>query len=81
MYSYEPRFKKKSKNGFEEDFCEMMNNVRIGKTIKNMRNYRDFKLVTIERSRIYFVSEPVYHTTKFFTENLLVIEIKNRRSL
>ena len=30
MYWYEPRFKKKSKNGFEEDFCKMMNN---GETI------------------------------------------------
>ena len=33
------------------------------------------KLVTTERRRNYFVSEPNYHTTKFFTENLLGIEM------
>ena len=31
---------------------------------------RSIKLVTTERRRNYLVSEPNYHTTKFFTENL-----------
>ena len=35
---------------------------------------RDIKLVTTER-RNCLVSEPNYHTTKFFAENLLAIEI------
>ena len=47
-----------------------------GKTMKNMRKHRDIKLVTTERRRNYLVSEPNYHTTKFFTENLLVTEMK-----
>ena len=51
-------------------------NAVSGKTIKNMRKHRDIKLVTTERRRIYLVSEPNYHTTKFFTENLLVTEMK-----
>ena len=34
------------------------------------------KLVITERRRNYLVSEPNDHTTKFFTENLLAIEIK-----
>ena len=33
------------------------------------------KLVTTERRRNYFVSEPNYHTTKFFKKNLLGIEM------
>ena len=41
-----------------------------------MRNHRDIKLVTTERRRNYLVSEPNYHTTKSFTENLLAIEMK-----
>ena len=40
---------------------------------------RDIKLVTIERRRKYLVSEPNYHTTKFFTEHLLAIEMKKNR--
>ena len=35
--------------------------------MENVRKHRDIKLVTIERRRNYLVSEPNYHTTKFFT--------------
>ena len=34
------------------------------------------KLVTKERRRKYLVSESNYHTTKFFTENLLAREMR-----
>ena len=40
---------------------------------------RDIKLVTTERRRNYLVSEPNYHTTKFFTENVLAIEMKKKQ--
>ena len=73
--------RKNFKNNFEEDFCKLMNDVGIGKTVKNVRKYRDIKLVTIKRGRNYFVSKPIYHTTKFFTENILAIEMKKQRSL
>ena len=38
--------------------------------------HRDIKLVTMERRRNYLVSEPNYHTTKFFTKYLLATETK-----
>ena len=44
--------------------------------MENLRKDRDIKLVTIERRRKYLVSEPNYYTTKYFTENLLAIEMK-----
>ena len=44
--------------------------------MENVRKYRDIKLVITELRRNYLVSESNYHTTKLFTENLLVIEIK-----
>ena len=44
--------------------------------MENVRKYGDIKLVTTERRRNYIVSEPNYHTTKFFTKNLLAIEMK-----
>ena len=53
-----------------------MNNAVFGKTMENVRKYRDIKLVTTERRRNYLVSEPNYHTAKFFTENLLATEMK-----
>ena len=53
-----------------------MNNAVFTKTMENLRKDRDIKLVTIERRRKYLVSEPNYYTTKYFTENLLAIEMK-----
>ena len=44
-----------------------------------MRKHRYVKLVTTERRKNYLVSEPNYHTTKFFTEHVLAIEMKKNR--
>ena len=53
-----------------------MNNAAFGKTMENVRKHRDIKLATTETRRNFLVSEPNYHTTKFFTENVLAIEMK-----
>ena len=58
-----------------------MNNAVFGKTMENVRKHRNIKLVTTERRGNYLVSEPNYHTTKFFTENLLVIEMRKAQIL
>ena len=58
-----------------------MNNAVFGKTIENMGKHRDIKLVTTHRKRKYLVSELNYHTTKFFTENLLAIEMRENQVL
>ena len=55
-----------------------MNNAVFAKVMENVRKHRDIKLVTTERRRNYLVSEPNYHTTKFFTENLLAIEMEQK---
>ena len=44
-----------------------------------MRKHRYVKLVTTERRKNYLVSEPNYHTTTFFTEHVLAIEMKKNR--
>ena len=40
----------------------------FGKTIQNVRKYKDIKLAATERRKNYLVPGPNYHTTKFFTE-------------
>ena len=70
------KLKQKTKNNFEKDFFKLMNNAVSEKTMQNVRKHRNIKLVTTERRRNYLVSEPNYHTTKFFTENLLAIEMR-----
>ena len=75
------KLRQKAKNNFEKDFSKMMNNAVFGKTMENVRKHRNMKLVTTERRRNYLVSEPNYHTTKFFTENLLAIEMRKTQIL
>ena len=53
-----------------------MNNAVFGKIMENVRKHRDIKLVTTYKRKNYLVSEPNFHTTKFFTEKLLAIEMK-----
>ena len=73
--------RKKSKNDFEKKIFKLMNNEVFGKSMKNVRKHRDIKLLTTERRSNYLVSEPNYHTTKFYKENLLVIEMKKIETL
>ena len=55
--------------------------MHILENIEHVRKNRDIKIVTTERRRNYLVSEQNYHTTKFFTEHLLAIEMRKRRYL
>ena len=54
-----------------------MNNAVFGKSMNNVRKYRDIKFVTTEKMTNYLISEPNYHTTKLFTDNFVAIEMKN----
>ena len=72
------KFRKKAnleKNDFEIDFFKLMNNSIFEKTMENVRKHRDMKLVITNKRRNYLVSEPKYHTTKWFSEDLLAIEV------
>ena len=64
-----------AKNDFEKDFFKLMNNSVFGKKMENFRKHRDIKLVTTDKRRNLLASEPNYHTTKYFSENLLAIEM------
>ena len=67
--------RKDAKNDFEKDFFKLMNNSVFGKTMENVRNHRDIKLVTTNAQRRKSVSEPNYMTSKRFSKDLMVIEM------
>ena len=46
-----------------------MNNSVFRKTMENVRNHRDIKLVTSEKRKKRLVSEPNYHSHKKFYGN------------
>ena len=50
--------RKKAKHDFEIDFFNLVNNAIFRKTLENVGKHRDIKLVTTEKRRNNFVSEP-----------------------
>ena len=66
------QLRKKIKNDIEKNFFKLMNNSVFGK-------HKDIKLVTTDKRRNQLVSESNYHTTKWFSENLLAIEMKKTK--
>ena len=55
-----------------------MSNVVLGKTMQNVRKYRYSRLVITDKRRSYLVSQPKSRTTKWFSENLLAIEMNKK---
>ena len=56
-----------------------MNNVVFGKTMEYMRKHTDIKFVTTKTKKNQLITQPNYHTTKPFLENLLAIEMKKTK--
>ena len=71
--------RKLAKNDFEKYLFKLMNNSVFGKTMENIRQYRDIKLVTTDRKRSKLVSEPNYHTINLISEDLSITEMKKTK--
>ena len=70
------KLRKQAGNDFQRAFFKLMNNSIFGETMESVRKRGDIKLVTTDKRRNQLVLEPNYQTTKWFSENLLVIEMK-----
>ena len=72
--------RKNAKNDFEKDFLKLMNNSVFGKTMENVRNHRDIRVVTTDKRRSILASEPTYHSTKYISNHLLIMVDEKGRS-
>ena len=70
------KLRQEAKNDFEKEFFKLMINSVYGKLMENVRNHRDIKLVTTNKQRNRLASEPNYHTTKYISKDLLIMEMK-----
>ena len=73
------KLRTETKNDFEKDLFKLMNNSVFGKTMENVRNHRDIKLVTNNERRNKLLSEHNYYACKHFSENLMAIEMKKTK--
>ena len=65
-----------AKNNFEKDFFKLMNNSVFGKTMENIRNRVNIKLVNSEEKFKKLVAKPNYESRKIFNENLVSVHMK-----
>ena len=68
--------RKDARNDFEKNFFKLTNNSVFGKTMENVRNHRDIKLVATHKRRSILASEPNYHSTKCISKDLMIMEMK-----
>ena len=76
-------FRKKAKNDFEKNFYKLMNNSVFGKTMENLRNRVDIKIVrSNETDKIRkLVASPLYSRHVIFSNDLVGIDMRKSRLL
>ena len=62
------QLRKKAVSDFESNSFKLMNNSVFYRTFMNVRKQHDIKLVTTDKRRNQLVSDPNYHTTKWFSK-------------
>ena len=65
-----------AKNNFEKDFFKLMNNSVFGKTMENIRNRVNVKLVNTEEKLKKLIAKPNFRSRKIFNENLVSVHMK-----
>ncbi|CAP24770.1 Protein CBG03970 [Caenorhabditis briggsae] len=68
--------RKTAKNDFEKDFFKLMNNSVFGKTMENVRERVDVRLVTDEDKIIKLASKPNYKRTIMYNSELSAVEME-----
>ena len=66
-----------AKNNFEKDFFKLMNNAVFGKTMENIRNRVNIKLVNTGDQFKKLTAKPNYKHRIIFNENLVSVHMKN----
>ena len=66
-----------ARNNFEKDFYKLMNNSVFGKTMENIRNRVDVKLVSTQKRARKLIAKPNFKgPVKIYNENLVAIHMK-----
>ena len=66
-------------NEFEKDFFKLMNNSVFGKTMENIRNRVDIKLVNNKKQAGKLSAKPNFYHCNIFSEDLVAIHMKKTK--
>ena len=66
---------KQSGKNFEIDFFKLMNNSVFGKTLENIRNRVDIRLISSDKVAQKLAAKPNYDCCKFFDQNLVAVHM------
>ena len=69
---------KQAKNAFEKDFFKLMNNSVFGKTMENIRNHKNMKLVKSDKKYLKHVMKPNFKDGYPFSKHLFAVETGKR---
>ena len=69
------RLRKDAKNDFEKGFFKLMNNSVFGKTMENITNRKDMKLVTSNKKYLKYVMKPNFKDGHPFSKHLFAVEM------
>ena len=72
-------YRRKAKSYFEKDFFKLMSNSVFGKTMENNREHKDIKLINNINKLNKYAREPNTKNIKYFSDNLLAIEMKKTK--
>ena len=72
---FNPRLRTAAKNDFEKDFYKLMNNSVFGKTMENIRNHRDIKLVNNKEKYLKTVMKPNFKSGTLLGPDLMGCEM------
>jgi len=73
------QFRALARNDFQKNLYKLMNNAIFGKTMENVCNHVDVKLITHWDGRYgaeAMIAKPNFHSRNVFSENLIAVELR-----
>ena len=73
---FNTEMRKKANSNFEKDLFKLLNNSVFGKSMENVREYMNIRLITDEEHFVKIVADPRFEESVVFDDNLVAVKMK-----